>query len=300
MTAGELIIGSGANTGGIVVTANITASGYTTLNVYRRRHHRSGRLRLDPTNLALSAYRRRHQFPMITVVTNLVAQNATSGGIFISNTGDLTIGFTGDPFQGVQVATAGDLSLTDAGSVTVTTSGENIQGPANVTVTANGATTNIQTGGFQEAIQNLGAGTVTLTAGQDIILGTTGPGSSYGDVNANAFGNPSAAASVVLNAGRDVTIQGTGAPTWMPVTAVRSLLPPRGTSQWSATSRMSLPPTAALANTINANDMIINDSIRGHRKGHIAARDYQRDHRRRNHGQPCAGGHARPQRCGTW
>ena len=39
---------------------------------------------------------------MITAVSNLVAQNTTSGGIFISNTGDLTIGFTGEPFLGIQ------------------------------------------------------------------------------------------------------------------------------------------------------------------------------------------------------
>ena len=58
-----------------------------------------GGFTLDPTNLALSgaAGVGTSAAPMITVVTNLVAQNATSGGIFISNTGDLTIGFTGDP-----------------------------------------------------------------------------------------------------------------------------------------------------------------------------------------------------------
>ena len=43
---------------------------------------------------------------MITAVTNLVAVNSTSGGIFISNTGALTIGFTGDPFQGVNATGA--------------------------------------------------------------------------------------------------------------------------------------------------------------------------------------------------
>jgi hypothetical protein len=143
---------------------------------------------------------------IITAVSNLVAQT-TTGGIFVSNTGDLTVGFSGDPFQGVTVTgTSGDIVLTDAGSVTVTTTGENIQGPANVTVTANGATANIQTGGSQEAIQNIGAGTVTLTAGQDIVLGTL---SSFGDVNADQFGN-AGTASVFLNAARDITIQGAG------------------------------------------------------------------------------------------
>jgi hypothetical protein len=143
--------------------------------------------------------------PIETQVSNLVAQTST-GGIFIENTGNLTIGFSSDPFQAVTVTgPSGDIVLTDAGSVTVTTSGENIQGPANVSVTANGATANIQTGGFQEAIQNVGSGTVTLSAGQDIILGTP---SSYGDVNADQYGN-GGTASVVLNAARDITIQGT-------------------------------------------------------------------------------------------
>jgi hypothetical protein len=144
---------------------------------------------------------------IITAVSNLVAQTST-GGIFLNNAGDLTDGFSGDPFQGVTVTgTSGDIVLTDAGSVTVTTTGENIQGPANVTVTANGATANIQTGGSQDAIQNLGSGTVTLTAGQDIVLGTP---ASHGNVNADPSGKNGETASVFLNAGRDITIQGTG------------------------------------------------------------------------------------------
>ena len=101
-----------------------------------------------------------------------------------------------------------------------------------------------------------------MTAGQDIILGTTGAGSSYGDVNANAFGNPSAAASVVLNAGRDVTIQGTGTTDLdasnggtITVTAARYF------TMVSNESDVSTTNGGAGGITINANDMIINDSI---------------------------------------
>ena len=39
--------------------------------------------------------------PLATTISNLVALNTTSGGIFVSNGGSLTIGFTGAPFQGV-------------------------------------------------------------------------------------------------------------------------------------------------------------------------------------------------------
>src|SRR5207244_4801742 len=56
------------------------------------------------------------------------------------------------PVHSFPTRRSSDLNLTNAGSVTVTTSGENIQGPANVTVTANGATANIQTAGTQEDV----------------------------------------------------------------------------------------------------------------------------------------------------
>jgi hypothetical protein len=152
------------------------------------------------------------QAPLETQVNHFEAET-TTGNISIDN------GFTtpttldiddtaGLGLPGVRITGAsGNISLVNAGSINVVTHGENVQGPANVTVTANGSTSNIQTGGFQEAIQNLGAGNVMLTAGQDIILGLF---SSYGDVNANTQGN-SAVANAILNAGRDIILQGVDA-----------------------------------------------------------------------------------------
>ena len=56
VTAAQLIIGSATNTGGIVVTDNITASGYTTLELFTGAAITDpGGFTLDPTNLALSA-----------------------------------------------------------------------------------------------------------------------------------------------------------------------------------------------------------------------------------------------------
>ena len=63
-----------------------------------------------------------------------MAQNGTSGGIFLSNTGALTIGYTGDPFQGVQDSGAAtdSIQLTDDSTISVITGGEVVEAPGNV------------------------------------------------------------------------------------------------------------------------------------------------------------------------
>src|SRR5205085_8708743 len=54
-----------------------------------------------------------------SAVPHLVAQTAT-GGIFLSNTGDLALDYSGAPVHGVQVTgTSGDISLTTSGALTV-------------------------------------------------------------------------------------------------------------------------------------------------------------------------------------
>ena len=88
VTAAQLIIGSATNTGGIVVTDNITATANGTLELLTGGAITDpGGFTLDPTNLALSAANGigTSAAPMVTAATNLVAQNTTSGGIFISN-----------------------------------------------------------------------------------------------------------------------------------------------------------------------------------------------------------------------
>jgi hypothetical protein len=135
-----------------------------------------------------------------TAVGGLVAQTGT-GGIFVSNTGDLTVGFAGDPFRGVQVTGAsGDVLLTAAGSVNVLGPGEVVHGPAAVTLRANGVAADIRTGGNNTgsgAAVLSGAGAVTLQAGRDLLIG---------DAAGNASGDVSGHTGMTLTAGRDVTV----------------------------------------------------------------------------------------------
>src|SRR5207237_10242561 len=82
--------------------------------------------------------------PLQTVVSNLTAKT-TTGGIFISNTGNLAInGGIIAGVNGVQdTGASGDIQLTNAGNINIVTFNDVIQGPANVTVTATGAGGNI-------------------------------------------------------------------------------------------------------------------------------------------------------------
>jgi hypothetical protein len=155
--------------------------------------------------------------PLVATVPNLVAQNTASGGIFLSinaaSPGPLTIGFTGDPFQGViDSGAAGDqIVLTNAGTVNVTTNtvaNEIVSAPGNVTVSATGAAANLATGESQNGASNQvsalrgsivsTAGTVSLTAGQDLLLGNTAGTSLSGHVLAGG--------NIVLNAGRNIAL----------------------------------------------------------------------------------------------
>ena len=208
VTAKQLTIGSATNTGGIVVTANITASGYPTLELLTGGAITDpGGFTLDPTNLALSAANGigTSIAPMITAATNLVAQNTATVGIFISNTGALTIGYTGDPFQGVKDtgAAADAISLTNAGSLTITTLGEIVVGPGEVTVTTTSG--DILLGGnngagfdsFSGAVASSG-GTATLDAAGNLLDGDTASGGSYGDIEGGG--------SIVLEAGGNINV----------------------------------------------------------------------------------------------
>ncbi|HEY2344127.1 MAG TPA: hypothetical protein VGH90_13880, partial [Chthoniobacteraceae bacterium] len=94
--------------------------------------------------------------PFLTEAGALVANNTATGGIFItngtsSNPQALTIGFAKDPFQGLQDtgAAADPITLINFGSIHVTrraVANEIITAPGNVTVIANGATSDILTG----------------------------------------------------------------------------------------------------------------------------------------------------------
>ena len=122
VTAGQLTIGSAADTGDINITANIASHNYTILELLAGAAITDASANsLGGTDLALSAGSGigTNSSPVTTAVSNLAAENATSAGIFITNTGDLTIGFAGEPFQGVHDTGAGDpIQLsTNAGTI---------------------------------------------------------------------------------------------------------------------------------------------------------------------------------------
>lgn len=145
-----------------------------------------------------------------TAVNGLVAQTLT-GGIFVTNTGSLAIGFSSDPFQGVRVASSGGIQLMAMGSVNVTdnaAANEIISAPSNVSVNATGATSDLTTG---ENLNNFGnatnalrgsivstIGTVSLMAGRDLFVGNPAAAGLYGNVLAGS--------SLTLNAGRDINV----------------------------------------------------------------------------------------------
>ena len=125
-----------------------------------------------------------------TQATNLVARTA-SGGIVISNTGALNVGFTGDPFQGVQVTGAsGTIQIDNSGSLTVS---ELVKAPGSITLNANGATSDATIQAGVDGVFSTGA-TATIHAGRNLTLGTP---VLFGDVHGQG---------VVLDAGGDIVV----------------------------------------------------------------------------------------------
>ena len=142
-----------------------------------------------------------------------MAKTTTSGGIFVTNTGALTVGFTGDPFHGVDVlAGTGGIVLTNAGTVTITTPGETVRtdagtnaGPITITTTAG----DIVTGGDQGAVVVNGAtaSVVTLDAAGNLTLGT---GGTNGDVVGGGAISVTAGGNITLDNGTIVASIGSG------------------------------------------------------------------------------------------
>ncbi|HEY1379409.1 MAG TPA: VCBS repeat-containing protein [Gemmataceae bacterium] len=136
--------------------------------------------------------------PLRTQVSNLEAQTGT-GGIFISNIGDLAIGGVSGALGGVRVTGgSGDIQLVNAGSISVTTLDELVRAPGAVTIRATGAAADLQTGGQSgsNAVRSTNGGAVVVEAGRDILLG-----------NATSFGSVvSAGGSLTATAGRDIIV----------------------------------------------------------------------------------------------
>ncbi len=140
--------------------------------------------------------------PLESTITNFEAATAT-GGVFLNNTGTLNIGGVTATLSGVDVTGAsGAISLVATGSISVVTQNEDVFGPGNITLNAQGVTSNINTGGSNTiapftTIFSTGAGAlVSLMAGQDVILGT-----------ATAYGDSISSGNILISAGRDFILQ---------------------------------------------------------------------------------------------
>lgn len=126
-------------------------------------------------------------------VTTFAAVNSTSGGIALKNSGDLTVGTlpgSGGSIAGVTESGTGGVSLSTTGVLSVTGTGETVSAAGNISLSGQ----DVLTGGGNSPAVESSAGSVTLTATRDVILG------------AGDFGDVHAATGLTLTATRHVII----------------------------------------------------------------------------------------------
>ena len=111
--------------------------------------------------------------PIETQVVQLEGETDT-GGIFLSNIGDLQIGGSTAELRGLFTGTSGDIVLTNQGTITLfnSTNVQTIASAGNIILTAIGATANIVSTVNNDAL--FATGDISLSAGQDILFGTFG------------------------------------------------------------------------------------------------------------------------------
>jgi uncharacterized repeat protein (TIGR01451 family) len=128
----------------------------------------------------------------------------SQGAITVNNIGNLTLGGVSAALTGINAGSAaGNVLITAVGSITLTdTDGvESVRGSStagDVTLIATGATSDISSTVNRDAITAPG-GSITLNAGQDILLGLAG---------VDFDNDVRAAANVTLTAGRHITVHG--------------------------------------------------------------------------------------------
>ena len=137
-----------------------------------------------------------------TQIAQLEAETAT-GGINISNFGNVTIGGLTADVDGLDVLTSGNLVFTAVGSIVLNddTGFESVHGgnsSGDVTLIASGFDSDISSIIDQDSIAAPG-GSIFLTAGRDIAFGTLG---------LNFDNDVRARGGITVNAGRDVLIDG--------------------------------------------------------------------------------------------
>src|SRR5262245_45676070 len=204
ITAGILRIGA-LNSGTINFTDAITPAATTRLELVTNADIQDRHAGTDVTvaKLAMTAGTGISTTPFVltTAVGQIEAQTNT-GGMSITNIGDVTVGGVSGNLAGLHVVTSGDLNFGAVGTITLAdTDGlETVGGGSNsgnVLLTANGASDVTSTVDL-DAI-SAPAGSVFITAGRDILLGVGGA-SHDNDVRANG--------TVGLSAGRDIWIDG--------------------------------------------------------------------------------------------
>jgi Ca2+-binding RTX toxin-like protein len=138
--------------------------------------------------------------------TGLFEAETNTGGVNISNIGSVQIGGIAPDVDGLDVATSGNINFTSVGSIFLTeantvTAGEVVHGggtSGNVTLTALGVNADI-IGNVDNGAVSAPRGSVTLTAGRDVQLGTIGS-----DFNNDVISNN----TLTFIAGRDILIDG--------------------------------------------------------------------------------------------
>ena len=153
--------------------------------------------------------------PLDTSVSNLAA-TSTSNGIFIKNTGkELTIGgistfAVGGVLTGLN--TGGQIQIVNDRSILLTVANPeqaHVAGPQNILIQANGANSDILIGDNSANAVNAHAGSVTLNAGRDVVIGngTTG---QRGDITGDGGITIVAGHALVVDEGSFVTAGGSG------------------------------------------------------------------------------------------
>jgi Ca2+-binding RTX toxin-like protein len=133
-----------------------------------------------------------------TKVATLEAQTNT-GGIALSNIGDVQIGGLTPSVSGLNTSTAGDISLTNQGSITLqdTNGIASVHSSGNLALTASGADADISSISTFDSI--VVTGDISLSAERDV---------SFGTVGTDADNDVRAGGSITIQAGRDFTIDG--------------------------------------------------------------------------------------------
>ena len=136
--------------------------------------------------------------PIETQVAQLEGESVT-GGIALSNIGDVIVGGATAELRGLFTGTSGNIALTNQGSITLadTTNIQTIASAGNIALIAIGAATDITSIVNQDAL--FATGDLNLSAGRDILFGTGG---------ANFDNDVRAGGGIFVTAGNDFHIDG--------------------------------------------------------------------------------------------